>query len=435
MIPTRRLVALAALAALAGLGVAAIPALSTAWLALAALAVLVAAGDALHARRLPLPAFRRRVAGSLSLGVWSRVSLAFESAPGAPGLRFEAYDHHPGVFVARGLPAEARLPAGRRLTLDYRVRPTERGEFEFPLCELRLRSALGLWQRRCRLGTASRVRVYPNFSTVTKYALFGVEDQLGHAGLRLRRRRGEGLEFHQLRDYREGDPLRAIDWKATARMTRLIAKEYQEERDQQVLVFLDTGRRMLAKDGELSHFDHALNAMLLLGYVALRQGDAVGFLAQGGMRRWMPPRKGVGTVNVLLNRVYDLEPAPVEMDYLAGATELAVRQRRRALIVMLTNVRDEDTDDLRAAVELLRRKHLVMVASLRERVLDEMLEHPVEQLEDALACAATHAFLESRRRVHETLLAKGVLLEDTAGADLPAAITRRYLAVKRAGLL
>jgi uncharacterized protein (DUF58 family) len=104
---------------------------------------------------------------------------------------------------------------------------------------------------------------------------------------------------------------------------------------------IDAGRRMLAKDSELSHFDHTLNAMLLLSYVALRRGDSVGIMTIGAGGAWLPPRKGPEAINGLLNHVYDVQPSPEEVDYLAAATELVVKQRRRSLIVLLTNVRDE----------------------------------------------------------------------------------------------
>ena len=218
-------------------------------------------------------------------------------------------------------------------------------------------------------------------------------------------------------------------------MSRLISREYQDERDQQVIFMLDAGRRMLAKDGDLSHFDHALNAMILLSYVALRHGDAVGVMTLGGERRWLPPRKGMDAVNALLNHVYDVQPQSIEVDYIASATELSILHRRRSLIVLLTNVREEDSDDLRAAMVLLRRRHLVILASLRERALDEMLSHPVKRFRDALDYSAADAYLESRRESQNMLRASGVLVEDCLCDELPAAITNQYLSIKRAGTL
>jgi uncharacterized protein (DUF58 family) len=188
-------------------------------------------------------------------------------------------------------------------------------------------------------------------------------------------------------------------------------------------------------DSELSHFDHALNAMLLLSYVALRQGDAVGAMTIGSERSWMQPRKGAGAINGLLNHVYDVQPQPIEVDYIAAATDLAVKQRRRSLVVILTNVREEDSEELRVATNLLRRRHLVILASLREAELDEILLSDVHGFSDALRFAATNQYLDARREAHKLLQAGGVLVEDCLCAELPAAITNRYLAVKRAGML
>ena len=253
--------------------------------------------------------------------------------------------------------------------------------------------------------------------------------------VRLTRRRGEGIEFHQLRDYRDGDSMRSIDWKATARVSRLIAREYQDERDQQIVFMLDCGRRMLAKDDEISHFDHTLNAMLLLSYVALRQGDSAGVMTMGEDRSWLAPRKGVGAITTLLNHVYDIQPKAVEVDYLAAATEIAVRQRRRALIVLLTNVREEDSDDLRKAAQLLKRRHLLIIGSMRERVLDDTVAADISGFDDALLFAATHQYLDARRESQNMLRANGVYVEDCLGEELPARITNRYLAIKRSGVL
>ena len=298
-----------------------------------------------------------------------------------------------------------------------------------------LRSPLGLWWRRRRVPVQNSIRVYPNYSTIAKLLMHEADNPLSMSGVRLRRRRGQGTEFEQLRDYRDGDPLRSIDWKATARLSRLISREYQDERDQQVVFLLDSGRRMLAKDADLSHFDHALNAMILLSYVALRHGDAVGVMTAGTERRWLPPRKGMQSVNALLNHVYDVQPQPIEIDYIAAATELSVKQRRRSLIVILTNIREEDSDDLRAAMLLLRRRHLVVLASLRERALDETIQRPVRRFRDALDYAATDLYMESRRAAQDILRTSGVLVEDCLCEELPAAITNQYLSIKRAGAL
>ena len=371
----------------------------------------------------------------MSLATWTTVHLTLSNETARRTLDVVVYDLHPQSFTVRDIPAVIEVRPGQFTDLTYDVRPTERGAFEFEGTEVRVGSPVGFWWRRVRLPLSDVVRVYPNYSTIKKLLAYEVENHLQLAGVRMSRRRGEGIEFHQLRDYREGDSLRAIDWKATSRMSRLIAREYQDERDQQVVFIIDAGRRMLARDAELSHFDHALNAMLLMSYVALRQGDAAGVLTVGEERRWLKPRKGMDAVNGLLNHVYDVQPEPIEIDYVAAATDLAVRQRRRSLVVLLTNVREEDSEDLGTAADLLRRRNLAMLASLRERALDDILDRPVAGFDAALDYAATSRYLEERRESQNLLRAKGVFVEDCLSEDLPAAITSRYLAIKRAGML
>ena len=195
----------------------------------------------------------------------------------------DLHDHHPPSVEAEGLPRRLNLKRGEWSEIAYQVRPVARGEAQFDAAEARLFSPLGLWQISSRRRAASPVRVYPNFRALAKYTLLATDNRLSQIGVLQVRRRGEGMEFHQLREYRQGDAQRAIDWKATSRTQRLIAREYEEEKDQRVLLVIDCGRRMASKDDDLSHFDHALNAALLLSHVALRQGDAVGMMTMGGI--------------------------------------------------------------------------------------------------------------------------------------------------------
>ncbi|MBT8082580.1 MAG: DUF58 domain-containing protein [Gammaproteobacteria bacterium] len=434
MIPRASLLWLFAGVAGAALLVAVVGLPGTVWVAVLGAVIGFAGLDALFATRLSVPGIERKLPASMSLMNWIDVGLSLSNR-GDRALRLRVFDHHPQAFDVEGLPRDVVVRPQHFADVDYRARPTQRGEFEFRGCELRVVSPFGLWWRRRFVDVSSVVRVYPNYSTISKLLAFEVDNKLQLTGVRMSRRRGEGIEFHQLRDYREGDSMRAIDWKATARMSRPITREYQDERDQQIVFLLDTGRRMLAKDAELSHFDHALNAMLLLSYVALRQGDGAGVMTAGPQRSWLPPRKGVGTINAILNHVYDINPQPVEVDYLSAATELAVRQRRRALVVILTNVREEDSESLLAATGLLRRRHLVILASLREGALDDVLEHPVSSFDDALRYAGANQYLEARQESQDLLRARGVFVEDCLCEHLPAAITSRYLAIKRAGML
>jgi len=435
VIPRLPIIVLAAILAVTGVAVAFFPASATVWWIAAGVIGLAALVDGILCLLTRAPEVARKIPGSMSLMTWTDIQLTIRNERKRGPVLLQAFDHHPPSFESDDLPLTLKIKPGRFVDAEYRVRPRERGSVSFPGCDLRIASPMRLWWRRRFVAASSEVRVYPNYSAISKLLAYEVDNRLQLSGVRLSRRRGEGIEFHQLREYREGDSMRAIDWKATARMSRLISREYQDERDQQIVFILDTGRRMLAKDGALSHFDHTLNAMLLLSFVALRQGDAAGVLTAGSERTWFAPRKGADTINGLLNHVYDIQPEPVEIDYIAAATDLSVRQRRRSLIVFLTNVREEDSEELRIATDLLQRRHLVILASLRERALDESIDGDIHTFDDALLFASTNRYLDSRRESHRLLEAKGVYVEDCLSDDLPTAITNRYLAIKRAGVL
>ncbi len=434
MIPTPRLLLLIALLAAAGLAPAFYPLAAPLWWGALALIASMALVDGSMAWRRPAPEAQRHLPGSLALGVSATVSLRLRQV-GAGTLTVSVYDHHPLAMQVSGLPQTVALPPGQFVQVAYRVRPVERGEVWFPGLQLRVCSPLGLWLRNLRLPLSESIRVYPNFAAVAKFTLLAADHRLGQMGIHKQRRRGEGQNFHQLREFRQGDALRQVDWKASARLRKLISREYQEERGQDIVFLLDCGHRMLARDGALSHFDHSLNAVLLLAYVALRQGDAVGFGSFSGDERWLHPIKGIRRINHLFNTLYDIQPTSQAPDYAAAATRLLLRQKKRALVVLITNLRDEDNADLLPAISLLRQKHLVLVASMREQALDVELEKSVTDFDQALRHAATRDYLQQREQAVDGLKSGGVLCVDVIPQDLSVSLVNQYLDIKVSGRL
>jgi uncharacterized protein (DUF58 family) len=434
MIPSARLLwAVLAVAALA-IAVSIFPEFQVPWTALAAGFLLLALLDAFAGRRLAVPALVRIVPGSLAVGVHSEVRLRVANAAGI-ALRLDLHDHHPASFEVEGMPRRLQMARGQWTEVAYQVRPVARGEAQFTPAEFRLFSPLGLWQIRRRSGPVSPVRVYPNFRALAKYTLLATDNRLSQIGVLQVRRRGEGMEFHQLREYRQGDSQRAIDWKATSRTQRLIAREYEEEKDQRVMLVIDCGRRMASKDDELSHFDHALNAALLLAHVALRQGDAVGMMTMAGVNRHVEPRKSVGAVNDILNHVYDIEPTLEVPDYNLAARDVMRRLRRRSLVIVLTNLRDEDDETLLPALKLLRARHLVVLASLREAIISRALSARVDSFDRAVTHAAAAEYLAVRERTFRRIGASGAVCLDVEPERLAISLVNRYLELKREGRL
>ena len=434
IIPSRQLlIALTAWLAL-GIATAYMPVLAL-WSNLAGIALLAWAGaDALLARRQPHPAVQRVLNHTLPVGEWSPVEVRLHWGSAVPR-HFRVYDHHPDGFMQEGLPATVQSTGNDTYGLRYRIRPLLRGDHAFGKIALRVTSPWRAWQTSMQLGEKERVRVYPNFAPLAGHALKAVDYRNARFGMQQRRRRGQGMDFAQLREYREGDSMRQIDWKATTRMGKMISREYQDERDQRILLVLDCGRRMGAKDGDLSHFDHALDTLLMLAYVALNHGDRVGLMTLGGPDRYLPVQHAPSTVAHILRETYDLQPSMQVSDFEHTAERLLVRERKRALVVILTNLRDEDDQSLVAAARLLGKRHLVLVASLRETALDHVQSEPVSTAHDAARLASAVGYARRRETCLRRLRAEGVLCLDTTPENLAIETVNRYLAVKAASQL
>jgi len=418
-------------------------------LALLVIAVADVAWSLIAWKRAPLQ-WQRRLPAAFAIGVPRNLAGVLVNE-GGRAWRVALFDHVDASFEVEGMPQSLNVPAKTQMHIHYQVTPRRRGPVRFAPADLRVRTILGTFELLLTAGSSETLRVYPNFAAVSRYAWLASDNRLAEIGIKTAPQRGAGTDFKQLADYKPGDSIRHIDWKATLRHKRAIVREYQDERDQTVLFLLDCGRRMRADEGATangsgSHFDEALNALMLLAHVALKEGDAVGVMSFGtepADARHFAPRKGQASLNELIAAIYDIEPRATHSDYLSAAAALMRVQRKRALVVVLTNFRDEDSAEIEPALRLLRSKHLVLLASLRERVLRELAEQPLgggvsgDLTGDkrAIEVAGAHLFAQSRRDAFARLATRDGLLIDVEPAQLPAQLVNRYRAVKRAGLL
>ena len=343
----------------------------------------------------------------------------------------------PNGIDSEQLPLVTRLPAREKVRLRWQAQAHQRGRFELNACHVAWQSRLGFWRRRTTLEHASPFKVYPDFNLIVRYGRLAGDRRLNEIGIHSQQRRGSGTDFDQLRDYRDGDSLRQIDWHATARMQRLIAKSYQEERSQRVVFLQDCSRRLRAMDGLHSHFDQSLNALLLLAHVALRQGDEIALETvgqAGGQASSLGSGRGQRQFAHLLETVFDLAPANTTPDFAEAAARLMSRHRRRSLVIILSNLRDEDHQELDPALKMLRQRHLVMLADLREVVdLEQAASHRHEQFDLALLAAAQRLYRQQRRAATRQLRQLGVVHLDLEPAALPAALVSQYRQLKASG--
>lgn len=433
MSPTLKPLAAITAWGLLGLAASIWPGLMAAWWIAGALLAAILAVDAgllLGSARLSI---RRTLPPQFAQGEPGEVELAVD--PVARRLEVEIFDGIPDGAEAEAMPWRGVIPAGDRASIIHPVKIFDRGLAAFGPVSARVRSPLGWWRRTTKHGAPETVKVYPNYEPVVRFALLATQARQEQMGIQRRPVGGSSRDFHQLRDYREGDPLSQIDWKASSRHRALISREFREQRNQRVIFLADTGRRMRAIDGDLPQFDHCLNAMLLLSYVALRQGDWVGVQSFGGTDRWLPAVKGAHSMTRILNHLFDYRTTAAPSDFTAAAERFQTRERRRALVIVLTNLRGEDAAELTPALNTLALRHLVVLASLRERVIEDARTRPVEGFDDALRFAAAEQADRERREIMAGLRAAGILTLDVPANQFPVALANRYLDIKAAGRL
>ncbi len=395
---------------------------------------VVAGCDAVWMRMMKRVKVERKLEPRMALGMEQDVTVTVRN-PDVQPVRVKVKDGLPPALVSADWPWEVRVPGKGFANVTVKMRALERGPQELQPAYVEHRSPLGLWARRYRSGIAETTRVYPNYEPVVRFALLAMQHREAQMGIQRRNKVGLSREFHQMRDYQDGDPLNRIDWKSTSRRLVLTSREYEEQRNQTIILMADCGRRLRAMDGDLTQFDHCLNAMLLLSFIALRQGDRVGIMGFGGVDRWLPPQSGQSSMPVILNHLYDYNTGTAPGDFSEAAELIMRRQQRRALIVFCTNLRSEDQTHLLRPLQLIRRRHLVVVASLREREVIARVNTPVQNLHGARGYGAAMQYLEERQLLLHSLRRAGILTIDSPAEVMPVALGNLYLDIKKQEVL
>jgi uncharacterized protein (DUF58 family) len=329
------------------------------------------------------------------------------------------------------------LPARGGRAFAYQVVPQERGTYDFGDLFLRLSGPLGLILRPVRVPASQQIKVHPHLQTIRYTDLAAYRRRATHWGLRPAAWRGEGREFEALREYVEGDDTRKIHWKATARLDRPIVQEYRPEKNQIVLILLDAGRLMGAVSQGKTKLDHALEAAVHLGHTALAGGDQTGILAFADrVLSFVPPGGGPAQLQAIMEGTLDLRPTRVEPQYEAAFLWLRTRVRRRALIVLFTDLLDDVvSENLLSALALLRPRHLPLCVAVREAELNDLLDRPPNRAQEVYERVVLQEVLRQRRKGLMRLVGRGALAMDLPPEALSMGTIERYLEIKRKGLL
>ena len=325
------------------------------------------------------------------------------------------------------------LPPRSQVSLRYFVTPMRRGEFRFGEVNLKLSTPLMFVWLPVRYPLPQTVRVLPNLAQARKYALLMRKVRMREMGFRPIPLKGAGTEFSSLRDYLPDDDPRWIDWNATARRGRLVSKEFELERGQNIVAVLDAGRVMATRLDGLTKLDHAVNAAAFVLYIAHNLEDRVGLMIfSDRIQRWLPPSKGVRQWESILEALRQVEPQLVEANYAGAFAHLLQNLPRRSLLLIFTDLIDPDTSEaLITYAKMLAEKHLVLVVALSDYELRSLLAEPIDEPSDLYRQAAAVAVLNDRLRAVAQLRESGVNVLDTSPEALFNTLLEHYLLAKR----
>ena len=361
-------------------------------------------------------------------------------------------------FVLRPSVLETELLPHSRCTLRYNIVPIMRGDFSFEAFHIRARSKMNFITIQRRFPLKKDIKVLPNIRAISKYNIL-TRHPLGTPGERVVRKTGMGTSFKELRDYFPGDEYRRIDWKSTARRERLTVKEYEDERCQNLMILIDTGRLMTSfvprgvKEGlmllgtdlysedippwenpfrETTRLDFTVNASLMLSYVALSKGDYVGVMAFSNKQElFLPPRSGRGQIIRIVNSLYDLKPKLRESDYRRAFMELASLQRKRSLVIFFTDLIDPDSSkNLIKYIQSLYPRHTVLVVAFRDAEIAAQAERIPADSSELYDIAVAKDLLFNRELALHELRKKGAMTLDLYPEELTMRVVSEYLRLK-----
>ncbi len=352
------------------------------------------------------------------------------------GYRFkvslEVIDETPYVFQKRDIVFKTTVEPQDTATINYTLRPTERGTYGFGRIRVFVLAPLRLVMRRYTCGEARDVKVYPSYLMLNRYELLAISHNLTEMGIKRIRRAGNNTEFDQIKDYVQGDDFRTINWKASARRHQLMVNVYTDERSQQVINVIDKGRVMQQAFMDMTLLDYSINAALMLSYVAVRKEDKVGVLTFAEeFDSYIQPNNRQGHMQTILEGLYSQEATFGESDYSTLCVNVNRLVTKRSLLVLYTNFTGLTAlnRQLPYLHQLNSRHRLLVVFFADNELQDYLAEKPVNTLEYYQHVIAEKTIYEKRLIVN-TLRQNGIQALLTTPDNLSVDVLNRYLEMK-----
>ena len=435
LLPTPRLIRLLAIGAPLWLVAVLVPGGFLFGMAYVAVLAGLCLGEVRHLPRAPDLRVTRTLPRRFSLDAVQDISLAVHN-DASTRLTLRLRQEFPAALAPLTPVLESSLGPHQTAHWRCQVRALRRGLYACGDVVMRVARPRGLLQRSLRFAMWDEIKVYPQFVTLHDYALLARIDQRDEVVRTPRRVRGHGTDFESLRPYAPGEDLRTVDWKASARRGTLISRNLQVEKGQQLAVLVDAGRLMTEQIGQFSRFEYALNATVMLSYVAQQRGDSLAVATfSNRIESFLPPMRGPGLVSRVLESLYRVEPRALESDYWQVVAEMLGLLKRRSLVIMLTDVLDTaSSTGLLTNLARAAAKHLVLCVVLHESRIAHMASILPGDLEQTYAKAAASQLLLQRHVALEHMRARGILVLATDPQHFTMHLVRRYLEIRQENL-
>ncbi|MBH8573186.1 DUF58 domain-containing protein [Nostocaceae cyanobacterium CENA369] len=389
--------------------------------------------DGLRSRTLRVE-IQRELPPRLSIGRDNPVLLTVKSPKSQAVIQIR--DYYPAEFGVSATTLQTTVASNSTQELTYTVNPTQRGQFPWGNIQVRQLGRWGFAWDDWQIPQSLPVKVYPDLLGLRSLSIKLTLQSSG--SIRKVRQMGIGTEFAELRNYRTGDDLRFIDWKATARRvgaysnTPPLVRVLEPEQEQTLLILLDRGRLMTAKVQGLQRFDWGMNATLSLALAGLHRGDRVGVgVFDRQMHTWIAPERGQSHLSQLIDRLTPIQPVLLESDYLGAVTSVVQRQTRRALVVVITDLVDVTAStELLAALSKLAPRYLPFCVTLRDPQVDRLAHTFTENVTETYGRAVALDLLAQRQVAFAQLKQKGVLVLDAPANQITDQLVERYLQLK-----
>ncbi|ETN96518.1 Uncharacterized conserved protein, DUF58 family, contains vWF domain [Zhouia amylolytica] len=346
-------------------------------------------------------------------------------------------DEIPEQFQIRDFKIDRKLAASKEYTIKYDLRPTERGEYHFGKLNLYVKSFLGLVAKRYTFSEDEMVPTYPAFLQLKKYDLLAFTNNLHQYGIKKIRRIGHTMEFEQIKEYVQGDDIRTINWKATAKKNQLMVNQFQDEKSQPVYSIIDKGRIMKMPFEELSLLDYAINATLVMSNVILKKQDKAGmFTFSKKVDNIVVAERRNSQMNLILESLYNVTTNFFESDYskLYGSIKRNISQR--SLFLLYTNF--ETLDGLHRQLPYLKgiaKSHLLVVIFFKNTELNQLIENKAETVQQVYDKVIAEKFAFEKRLIVNELKKYGIHSILTSPENLTIDTINKYLEIKARGLL